>query len=103
MAARNLLHYNKLEDFKAWLTAQGIEFRDGRGEYEVLQIRQPPHWIPLYRRDRGEHLTTQTRLVPLVELFLKEKAHARKPHPVHQRACPPQVQPEGGGSEGPPW
>ena len=103
MAARNLLHYNKLEEFKTWLITQGIEFRDGRGEYEVLQVRQPPHWVPVYRRDHGDHLTVQTRMVALVELFLKEKAHARHSHPLQQRPQPAEVQPQGGGSDDPPW
>lgn len=166
MAARNLLHYNKLETFKHWLEIRGVPTRPGNGEYEVLQVWQDPHWIPIFRRTKGDHLTVQGRMVALVEQFLQDKRNDqnpspckrkvfvhrykdsheakrrklkraladgqiiliheerdgwlygvpddfhvpgddpranRNPHPTHQRACPPQVQPEGGGSENPPW
>lgn len=72
MAARNLLHINRLEDFKAWLDSQGIEHRPGRGHYEVLQVQVvKPFWCVIYRRDHmPEHLTVPENLRRTITRFI---------------------------------
>lgn len=40
MAVRNLLHKNKLEDFKQWLVECGWEIEPTKGDYEVLRARK---------------------------------------------------------------
>jgi hypothetical protein len=73
MAARSLLHKSKLEDFKSWLTHKGREFRDGRGAYQVLQIKHGTGWQVIYERlDMPEHLTVTEPLIPLVLSFIRE-------------------------------
>lgn len=70
---RNLLHINKLDEFKSWLTAQGIEHRPGRGEWEVLQVNVNGVWPCVFRRiNMPEHYTTDRRLDGLVRRFCKE-------------------------------
>ena len=73
--SRCLLHKTKLDAFKEWLTAQGIPHREGRGEWQVLQVcKDGTHWNCVYiRLDMPEHLTTDRHLDPLVAKFCKEK------------------------------
>lgn len=73
MASRNLLHLNKVEAFKLWLDRKNIAYRDGKGDYELLQVNTPNFgWQKLYRRhDMSEHITVQDKLVPLVKTFIR--------------------------------
>ena len=80
--SRNLLHKDKLEEFKAWLTANGIDHRPGNGDYQVLQVRSKnkKNWFPIYRRDNMlEHLTVIRYLEPLVIKFIAERHENDKP------------------------
>jgi hypothetical protein len=36
---RNTLHKTKLEAFKAWLDYKWIPHREGKGEWQVLQVK----------------------------------------------------------------
>ena len=74
-ADRQLLHKNKVEDFKAWLDACGIRHRPGKGDYEVLQVfRADGCWFKLYRRNHmPEHVTVQGPLVNLVREYIASK------------------------------
>lgn len=74
MAIRNLLHKNKLEKFKNWLDENDIPHRDGKGEYEVIQIMTKDGWQKIYKRlNMPEHLTIQDKIYPLIKRFLKEQ------------------------------
>lgn len=45
--SRNLLHKNKLADFREWLEKQeGVKIEEGKGDYQVMRIRD----------DRGLHI-----------------------------------------------
>lgn len=74
MARRNLLHKSKLQAFKDWMTAEGIEWRDGKGGYQVIQIKTRNGWSAIYDsdKDRREHYTVQHELQGAVWRFLKE-------------------------------
>ena len=73
--SRNLLHINDLERFKAYLDAQGIKYRPGRGEYQVLQIcKDGKHWNCIYERHHmPEHYTTDRHLDSIVAKFCRDK------------------------------
>lgn len=70
--SRNTLHIGKLEAFKQWLSAEGIEHRSGNGDYQVLQVKWSCHWLAIYRRDCAtEHLSSDRRLDRLVQRFCR--------------------------------
>lgn len=72
--ARNLLHKTKLEDFKAWLDAQAIAHRPGRGDWQVLQVLIGTQWHVVYERNHmPEHFTTVRHLDKLVASFCRER------------------------------
>jgi hypothetical protein len=71
MATRNLLHKNRLNEFREWCGANGFECRDGRGEYQVLQIKKGTQWHVLYERAyMPEHLTVPIPLLSIVRRFI---------------------------------
>ena len=83
MARRNLLHVDKLEDFKDWLNREMIEHRPGKGTWEVLQVKTDDGiWPKIYDRGTGErkltHYTVQDKLVPLVQQFIEDQHADRK-------------------------
>lgn len=77
--SRSLLHATKLDLFKAWLDIEGIEHRPGRGEYEVLQIKQNgKDWYCIFKRDGVlTHYTNDRRLDTLVERFISKYRQSR--------------------------
>lgn len=72
---RNLMHKTKLEEFKAWLDAEGISHRPGRGNYQALQVRKDgTHWNCVYERNEmPEHYSTDRHLDPLVRKFCRQR------------------------------
>ncbi|CAG9255838.1 hypothetical protein [Paraburkholderia caribensis] len=72
--SRNLLHVNKLDAFKAWMTSVGIEHRPGRGGYEVLQIKtKKGAWQCVFRRaEMPEHYTVAHPIEPIVRRFIND-------------------------------
>lgn len=74
MASRSLLHKNKLSEFKSWCEANGFECRDGRGDYQVLQVKVDAKWHVVYARNyMPEHLTVPRPLINMVNKFMREK------------------------------
>lgn len=72
--ARNLLHKNKVEEFKQWLSEKGIKYRDGRGDYQIIQVQVSGTWACLYNRDdMPEHVTNDRRLNGLIRYFIRER------------------------------
>ena len=79
--SRNLLHKTKLEPFKEWLTAQGIQHRPPRGDYDVLQVcafhRGDSLWMCVFdRHDAPEHYTVDKRMAPIVRRFIASQKTA---------------------------
>lgn len=73
--SRNLLHKSKLEDFKEWLTENGVPYRDGKGFYQVIQVcKDGKHWNCIYERNHmPEHYTADKHIDPLVKRFCRER------------------------------
>lgn len=76
---RALLHKTKLDDFRAWLIAQGYEIRKlpcTFGFYEVLRWRGvsgEPMPIIFDRHDATEHYTCNASAVRYVRRWLNER------------------------------
>ena len=83
MAARNLLHKSKLEEFKRWLQTQGIAYRDGKGDYQVIQVEHPEHgYLVIYEKlDSKEHYSVPWKLTPIVIAFIEGKKLGNRPKP----------------------
>ncbi len=54
----------------------GIQWRDGKGSYQVIQVNTGYGWTPIYdsSKERREHFTIQDALRPLVNRFIREAA-----------------------------
>jgi len=72
--SRNLLHKTKLNEFKAWLDANNIENRPGRGDWQELQIKTANgQWHAVFRRiDMPEHYTVAWPLESMVHRFIRD-------------------------------
>lgn len=81
--SKNLLHVSKLEEFKAWLDAQGIEHRPGKGDFQVLQVRMKHNgFAAVYERlEMPEHFSTDRRLDGLVARFCRSRRSTAGPRP----------------------
>ena len=86
MAARNLLHKTKLQGFKQYLDSKEIAYREGKGDYQILQVKHPQHgWLVIYEKlDAKEHYSVPWKLTGLVEAFIK----AAKPQAGKERVQP---------------
>lgn len=71
---RDILHVSHLDPFKAWLKRNGFEFRPGKGEHQVLQIKDKTgRWRGVFRRDSSkEHLTIETHIDTLAIRFISD-------------------------------
>ena len=74
MARRNQLHKSRLQAFKDWMTSNGIEWREGKGGYQVIQVKTDKGWPAIYDsdKDRREHYTVQEGLLKVVSRFIRE-------------------------------
>jgi len=74
MADRCTLHISKLEKFKDYLNDQGIAYRAGKGEYQVLQAKTELGWQVIFKRnDMPEHYSINDKLVGIVREFLNSQ------------------------------
>lgn len=73
--SRNLLHKNKLNAFKEWLTKENIQYRPGQGVFQVLQVALPKNqWGVIYDRITApEHYTVTISMESLVRKFIKSQ------------------------------
>lgn len=70
--SRCLLHKNKLEAFKVWLTETGVEHRPARGDFQVLQVKVKTGWQCIFDRlDAKEHYTVAAPLESTVRRFIR--------------------------------
>lgn len=73
MAERCLLHKNKLELFKWWLSSRGYDIQPVKGLYEVLRAKKDHDTVIVYERNKAkEHLTVQQKDYQLVRRFIEE-------------------------------
>lgn len=82
MAERGILHQSRMPDFRIWLRERGIEYRPGRGLYEVMQVQWPKgRWHAIFRRGHApEHVSVPKTLYPLVRRFIRDNKKARGKH-----------------------
>lgn len=79
MAIRNLLHLNKLDDFREWMEYQGWEAVPTKGEFEILRlIKLNEKPIILYQRFDCDHAVVQDKDYKLVKRFVFGKEHKSK-------------------------
>ena len=96
MAARNLLHKTKIPEFKSWLTLKGFEWREGGGNWQLMQIKRKESnvWDVIYERLKmPEHVTVTGPLVNLVQQFIKENSHVIKPRNTVREASTEEATP----------
>ena len=71
--SRQLLHISKLEPFKQWLINEGIGFRPGKGDYQVLQVLTEKGWQCVFsKNEMPEHYTSNKYLDPLIRKFIED-------------------------------
>ena len=75
MMSKCLLHKTKLEEFKSFLDKEGLPYRDGKGDWQVLQVcKDGKHWNSVFiRLDMPEHFTTDRHLDGLVAKFCRQR------------------------------
>lgn len=81
MANRNTLSVNHIDDFKAWLVADGFTLHEPVGFYEVIRATKPDrkHVFLAYRKiqsgsgEWGKHLTVADRDMGVVRAFLRDR------------------------------
>ncbi len=73
MAERCLLHKNKLELLKWWLSSRGYEIQPTKGYYEVLRAKKDKDTVIIYQKSEiKEHLTVQDKDHKLIRQFISE-------------------------------
>jgi hypothetical protein len=72
--SRNLLHFNKLEDFKGYCKSLCVEVRESLHDFGVIDIKPPNSkiWFTVYKKlDAREHYTVDRRIESLVRKFIE--------------------------------
>jgi hypothetical protein len=79
--SRNLLHKSMLPQFKDWLDRKRIQRREGKGEFQVMQVAWPDgQWNCVYDRiDAPEHYTVTRPMEPLVRRFIQARSAIAQP------------------------
>lgn len=73
MAERCLLHQNKLDLLKWWLSSRGYEIQATKGIYEVLRAKKDKDTVIIFKKnDTKEHLTVQQKDHGLIRQFIRE-------------------------------
>lgn len=73
MAERCLLHQNKLDLLKWWLSAKGYEIQPVKGYYEVLRAKKGNDTVIVYKKHAAkEHLSVQDKDNALIRRFIRE-------------------------------
>lgn len=73
MAERCLLHKNKVELLKWWLSSKGYEIQQNKGIYEVLRAKKGKDTVVIFKKsDATEHLTVQQKDHRLIRQFINE-------------------------------
>lgn len=79
MAERCLLHQNKLDLLKWWLSSRGYEIQATKGIYEVLRAKKDKDTIIIFRKANAkEHLSVQEKDYRLIRQFIRETSSPQK-------------------------
>lgn len=66
---KGLLKADKLAAFREWLVAAGFEVRDGKGEFQCLQVKTSPTCWAVVGRNAAGVLSTHPELRTLINRF----------------------------------
>lgn len=73
MAERCLLHKDKLDLLKWWLSSRGYEIQTTKGIYEVLRAKKDKDTVVVFKKDNAkEHLSVQQKDHRLIRQFIRE-------------------------------
>ena len=73
MADRCLLHQNKLDLLKWWLSSKGYEIQPTKGMYEVLRAKNGKDTVIIFKKAGAkEHLSVQEKDYRLIRQFIRE-------------------------------
>lgn len=73
MAERCLLHQNKLDLLKWWLSSRGYEIQSTKGIYEVLRAKKDKDTVIIFRKSGSkEHFSVQDKDHKLIRQFIRE-------------------------------
>lgn len=65
----NLLKLAEVTAFRSMLERRGVECRDGKGEFQVLQVRTSPQCWAVVNRNAQDIVTTHPDLAPYIKAF----------------------------------
>jgi len=74
-SGRNLLHKNKINQFKEWLLKNGWEIQETKGFYEVLRAKHKDVKGPLIiyaKNDSKEHYIVMRKHFSIVKAFIRQ-------------------------------
>lgn len=74
---KGLLKADKLAAFREWLVAAGFEVRDGKGEFQCLQVKTSPTCWAVVGRNTAGVLSTHPELRTLINRFNSGSAKQR--------------------------
>lgn len=73
MAERCLLHQNKLDLLKWWLSSKGYEIQPTKGMYEALRAKNGKDTVIIFKKAGAkEHLSVQEKDYRLIRQFIRE-------------------------------
>ena len=73
MAERCLLHQNKLDLLKWWLSSKGYKIQPTKGMYEVLRAKNGKDTVIIFEKAGAkEHLSVQEKDYRLIRQFIRE-------------------------------
>lgn len=74
---KGLLKADKLAAFREWLVAAGFEVRDGKGEFQCLQVKTAPTCWAVVGRNTAGVLSTHPDLRALINRFNSGEAREK--------------------------
>lgn len=67
---RNMITRQQIIQFKIWLDKNGITWREGKGEFELLQVKLSRGWLAIFTNSSGA-VTTPVQFREMIAAFKK--------------------------------
>ncbi|MBG6289485.1 hypothetical protein I5I61_18685 [Pseudomonas nitroreducens] len=67
---RNMLTKQQISQFKVWLDKNGITWREGKGEFELIQVKLSRGWLAIFTNASGV-VTTPVQFREMIAAFKK--------------------------------
>ena len=81
-ADAKMITMNQIQHLKSWLDVNGITWRDGKGDYQVMQVKIGKGWAAIHH-DKNMVISTPPSLRDMLKLF-----KAGKPMPAAAKKAP---------------